>query len=105
MGTMRWQKELAEAEARTQLSAEFERRNAALDEELADLDIRVQTLQRDIAAKRLAQGSIKSAEQNRLHADKLRYSEMLDLRQAGELDAAVPTELPPPKEPTGESCP
>ena len=37
------------------------RKNAAIDEELAEWDARLQTLQRNIAAKRPAQGAIKSA--------------------------------------------
>ena len=60
MGTMRWQKELTEAETRARLSAEFERKNAVIDEELAELDGPVQVLQRNIAAKRMAQGSMLS---------------------------------------------
>ena len=63
------------------------RKNAAIDEELTELGARLQTLQRNIAAKRLARGSIKSAEQHRRRPDNLRYSDMLDLRQSGELEA------------------
>ena len=102
MGTMRWQKELAEAETRASLSAEFERKNAAIDEELADLDGRVQALQRDIAAKRMAQDSMTNAEERRQAADQRRYSEMVELRKAGELDPITdltkPTEEPPEEE-------
>jgi circadian clock protein KaiC len=98
MGTMRWQKELAEAETRSHLSAEFERKSAAIDEELAELDGRVQVLQRNIAAKRMAQGSMLSAEERRRTADQRRYSEMVELRKVGELDAGKdlfePTEEP-----------
>ena len=53
MGTMRWQKERAEGEERARLNAEFERQDAAIDDELQELDARVQTLQRSIAEKRL----------------------------------------------------
>jgi hypothetical protein len=63
------------------------RKNAAIDEELAELGARLQTLQRNIAAKRLACGSIKSAEQHRRQADNLRYSDKLDLRRSGQLEA------------------
>jgi uncharacterized membrane protein YgaE (UPF0421/DUF939 family) len=64
----------------------------AIDEQLAELDARLQTLQRNIAAKRLARGSIKSAEQHRRQADNLRYSDMLDLRNRASLKL-TPAEL------------
>jgi hypothetical protein len=70
------------------------RKNEALDEQLAELDARLPTLQRNIAAKRLARGSIKSAEQHRRQANNLRYSDMLDLRNRASLKL-TPPELAP----------
>ena len=54
MGTLRWQKERAEAEERERLTSEFERQAAAVDDELEELEASVRTLQRNIAEKRLA---------------------------------------------------
>ena len=99
---MRWQKELAEAETRHRLSAEFVREHAAIDEELAELDSRVQALQRNIAAKRLAQGSMEGLEKQRHRADALRYSEMVGLRKVGELESLEAVELAPTEEPPVE---
>jgi hypothetical protein len=55
------------------------RKNAAIDEELAELDPCLQTLQRDIAAKRLAQGSDQGRGEASAASDNLRNSGMLDL--------------------------
>ena len=80
------------------------RKNAAIDEELTELGARLQTLQRNIAAKRLARGSIKSAEQHRRRPDNLRYSDMLDLRQSGELEAGRQRSLRPLSHDISRKC-
>ncbi|HEY0792900.1 MAG TPA: ATPase domain-containing protein, partial [Chthoniobacterales bacterium] len=98
MGTLRWQKERAEREAHERLSAEFERHNAILDEELAEMDARVQTLQRSIATKRLARNSMIGAEHFRQQDEELRKAEMLRLRQAAELGSAEDLRHAPVKE-------
>ena len=88
MGTMRWQKERAEDEERDRLAAEFERKDTVVDDEIAELDARVQTLQRSIAEKRLAKSSIAETEQARQRGDGLRRSGMIRLRQSEELGSA-----------------
>ena len=69
MGTMRWQKERAESEERARLNVEFKRQRVAADDELAEMDAHLQTLQRSIAEKRLARSSMTDTEQLR-HRDK-----------------------------------
>jgi circadian clock protein KaiC len=88
MGTMRWQKERAEDEERDRLAAEFERKDTVVDDEIAELDARMQTLQRSIAEKRLAKSSIAETEQARQRGDGLRRSGMIRLRQSEELGSA-----------------
>jgi circadian clock protein KaiC len=46
MGTMRWQKERAEAEEQNRLKAEFARQDATIVDEIAELDARLQTVTR-----------------------------------------------------------
>jgi circadian clock protein KaiC len=94
MGTLRWQKERAEAETLERLKAEYERQDAALSEELAGLEARVQTLQRSIVTKRLAQNSMTNEERNRKGDEVSRYSEMIRLRQS-ELGISKTTQLAP----------
>jgi circadian clock protein KaiC len=82
MGTLRWQKERTEAEARDRLRAEYERHHAIIAEELAEMEARVQVLQRSIVTKRLARDSITSEESNRKEDNISRHSEMIRLRQS-----------------------
>jgi hypothetical protein len=98
MGTMRWQKERAEGEERARLNVEFERQHAAIDGELAELGARLQTLQRDIATRRLAQSSMAGTEQLRHREEELRHAGMIRLRQSGELGSAEATQLAPTRE-------
>jgi circadian clock protein KaiC len=88
MGTMRWQKERAEGEERSRLTTEFERKHAAIDEELAELDSRVRALQGSIAEKQLARSTMAETEQLRRAEDKLLHADMIRLRQSGELGSA-----------------
>jgi circadian clock protein KaiC len=88
MGTLRWQKERDEDEERNRLAAEFERKDAAANDEIGQLNDRVQTLQRIIAEKQLAKSSIMEAEQARQRGDGLRRSGMIRLRQSAELGSA-----------------
>jgi circadian clock protein KaiC len=105
MGTLRWQKERAEAETLERLKAEYERQDAALSEELAGLEARVQTLQRSIVTKRLAQNSMTNEERNRKGDEVSRYSEMIRLRQS-ELGISKTTQLAPNRKTAdGESRP
>jgi circadian clock protein KaiC len=97
MGTMRWQKERAESEARARLSTEFERRHAVIDDEIAALDAHVQTLQRNLAAKRRAKSSMVGTEDLRHREEDLRHSNMIKLRQSGELGSAKTTQPTPTK--------
>ena len=105
MGTLRWQKELAEAETRANLSAEFERQHSAVNEELAELDGRVQALQRNIAAKRSAQNSLEEADRRRHQADESRYWEMVELRKTGELGSERPAPDADSKQPPASALP
>jgi hypothetical protein len=63
------------------------RKNAAIDEELAELDARMLRVQRNIAAKR--RRTVRSRARSSIggKADNLRYSSTLDSRQSGELEA------------------
>jgi circadian clock protein KaiC len=102
MGTMRWQKERAESEARERLKAEYERHDAAIVEELAEMNARVQTLQRKIVTKQLAKDSMKSQEWNRKADETSRQSEMIRLRQADELGTSEATRLAPTRKPADD---
>ena len=82
MGTMRWQKERAEGEERARLNVEFERQHAAIDGELAELGARLQTLQRDIATRRLAQSSMAGTEQLRHREEERRHDPVAPIRRA-----------------------
>jgi circadian clock protein KaiC len=87
MGTLRWQKERSEAEARASLKIEYERHYSAIAGELAELESSLQTLQRNIVTKRAALDSISSAEGHREEGETSRESEMVRLRQSGELES------------------
>ena len=95
MGTMRWQKERNEGEARARLNADFERHDAAIEEEIVELGARVQTLQRSLAAKRLSRSSMADTEQLRRREEDLRHSGMIRLRQSGGLGSAEATQPTP----------
>lgn len=95
MGTMRWQKERAEDEEQARLSVEFDRQQVAIEDELAELDARVQTLQRNMTAKRLAQSLMPGTEQVRHREEELRHAGMIRLRQSGELRSADATQIGP----------
>jgi circadian clock protein KaiC len=88
MGTMRWQKEMAEGEEKSRLIAEFKRKDAAIDDEIAELTDRVQTLQRSLTEKRLAKSSTTEAEDARQRGEGLRQRGMIRLRQSEELGSA-----------------
>jgi circadian clock protein KaiC len=88
MGTLRWQKERAEAEERERLTSEFERQAAAVDDELERLETTVRTLQDSIVEKRLARGLRHSAELLRRQEEANRQSGMIRLRQSGELGSS-----------------
>jgi circadian clock protein KaiC len=97
MGAMRWQKERAEGEARARLSTEFERRSAAMDDEISDLDAHMQTLGRNLAAKRSARSSMALTEDLRHREEELRHSDMIRMRQSKELGSAKATQPDSPK--------
>jgi circadian clock protein KaiC len=106
MGTMRWQKERAEREERDRLNVEFERQHAVIDDELEDMNARLQTLQRNIAAKQLAQSSRTGVERIRHREQKSRHSGMIRLRQSDEVGSAEATRpAAVPKAPVKESLP
>jgi circadian clock protein KaiC len=88
MGTLRWQKERDKGEERDRLTNEFERQNTVMDDELAELDSRVQSLQRTIAEKRLARRSIVEAEELRQKDEGVRQFSMIQRRQSKELGSA-----------------
>ena len=88
MGTLRWQKERAEAEARERLTSEFARQASVVDDELEELEASVQMLQRNIAEKRLARNLKKDAELLRQKEEAERYSGMIRLRQSKELGSS-----------------
>jgi hypothetical protein len=85
---LRWQKERAAAEERDRLNAEFKRQDAAVEDELQELETRVQTLQRTIAEKRLERSSRAETEQLRQQAEGNRRSGMIRLRQSEELGSS-----------------
>jgi circadian clock protein KaiC len=91
MGTLRWQKERAEAEERERLTSEFERQAAAVDDDLEGLEASVQSLERRIAEKRLAKSLRKSAELLRHQEESVQRSGMIRLRQSGELGSSEET--------------
>jgi circadian clock protein KaiC len=93
MGTMRWQKELAEGTERDRLAAEFKRKDAAIDDEIAEMDARVQALQRSLAEKRLAKSSTSETEKARQRGEGLRQRGMIRLRQSEELGSAEKTSV------------
>jgi hypothetical protein len=88
MGTLRWQKERAEAEERERLTSEFERQAAAVDDELEGLETTVRSLQHSIVEKRLAKRKKHSAELLRRQEEANRQSGMIRLRQSGELGSS-----------------
>jgi circadian clock protein KaiC len=85
MGTMRWQKELAEKEQKVFLDTEFERKTAASDVEIAELHDRLESLKRRIAEKQLAKSVSVEEEQTRKRGEGLRQSSMTRLRQSEEV--------------------
>jgi hypothetical protein len=85
MGTMRWQKELAEKEQKVFLDTEFERKTAASDVEIAELHDRLESLKRSIAEKQLAKSVSVETEQTRKRGEGLRQSSMTRLRQSEEV--------------------
>ena len=70
------------------LDAEFKRQDAAVEDELQELETRVQTLQRTIAEKRLERSSRAETEQLRQRAEGNRRSGMIRLRQSEELGSS-----------------
>ena len=84
MGTMRWQKELAEKEKRALLDAEFDRKNAASAAEIYELNNRLKALERSIAEKLLAKSVSEQAELLRKQGEGHRQSEMIRLRESKE---------------------
>ena len=92
MGTMRWQKELAEEQQRDLLEAEFQRKNAASDIEIEELKSRLDSLTRNIAEKQLAKSVTVQAEQARRRNQELRQSQMIRLRQSSEVGSAEVTD-------------
>jgi circadian clock protein KaiC len=102
MGTMRWQKERSEAEARARLNIEYERRYSAIAGELAELESSVLTLQRNIVTKRAALDSISSAEGRRQEDETSREFEMVRLRQSGEPENSKAARLGPTRKPADD---
>ena len=98
MGTMRWQKERAEREEQNRLNAEFARQDAVADDEIAELDARVQTLIRALAAKRRTRTAMADTEQLRHKEEELRHSDMMQLRQSKELGSVKATQAKAPDE-------
>jgi circadian clock protein KaiC len=88
MGTMRWQKERAEKEERVLLEAEFERKTAAADGEIAELNSRVESLKRSIAEKQLSKSLSVEAEKVRKQGEGIRQSDMIRLRQSKEVGSS-----------------
>ena len=88
MGTLRWQKERAEAEEQVRLKSEFERQDAADDHELQELEANLETLQNSIAEKRLVKGLLKNSELLRQQEEGTRHSGMIRLRQSGEVGSS-----------------
>jgi circadian clock protein KaiC len=84
MGTMRWQKERADADERVRLEAQFESNRTAVQEEVTELEAYLGTIQRSLDAKRLVLRSMSGVEAVRIEHEELRHSGMIRLRQAKE---------------------
>ena len=98
MGTMRWQKERAEGEEQNRLRAEFARQDAAIVDEIADLDTRLKTLTRALTAKQRTRTAMVDTEQLRHKGEELRHSDMIELRQSEEVGSVGSTRPTPTKE-------
>jgi circadian clock protein KaiC len=92
MGTLRWQKERAEGEEQNRLKAEFARQDAAIVDEIAELDARLQTLTRALTAKQRTRTAMADTERRRHKGEELRHSDMIQLRQSEELGSARATQ-------------
>ena len=97
MGTMRWQKERADREEQNHLHAEFARQNAIVEDEIEEMDARLKTLTRAIAAKQRTRAAMADREQLRHKGEELRHSEMMQLRQSEEPGSEKATEAEPPQ--------
>jgi circadian clock protein KaiC len=93
MGTMRWQKEQAESEERARLNLEYEHQQAAIRNEVEELEACVLKLKRNISAKLLEQSARAGIEQLRHREEESRHSEMIRLRQSDEIGSAAATHL------------
>ena len=89
------------------MNVEFERQHAVIDDELEDMNARLQTLQRNIAAKQLAQSLRTGVERIRHREQKSRHSGMICLRQSDEVGSAERHGVfaAVPKAPVKESLP
>ena len=101
MGTMRWQKELAEEQEKALLEAEFARKNAASGIEIEELNNRLESLKRNIEEKQLAKSATAEAEQARKRGQELRQSKMIRLRQSTEVGSAEVTDQIPDEDSAG----
>jgi circadian clock protein KaiC len=102
MGTMRWQKERAEREEQNRLKAEFARQDAGIVDEIAELDARVKTLARALAAKQRTRTAMADSERRRDKGEELRHTDMIQLRQSEEVGSAEATQPTPSKETSDE---
>jgi circadian clock protein KaiC len=79
MGTLRWEKERAEAAARAEREATAKQKDATLEAEEAELAGRLKTLQNELDAKRLAREALAResiTHQNEARLDRLRVREL-----------------------------
>jgi circadian clock protein KaiC len=102
MGTLRWQKERADREEQNRLKAEFARQDAGIVDEIAELDARVKTLARALAAKQRTRTAMAESEWRRDKGEELRHTDMIQLRQSEEVGSAEATQPTSIRETSGE---
>jgi circadian clock protein KaiC len=81
MGTMRWQKERTDNDLRARLEAEFEVKRIVAHNELAEVEARLEALQRTAEEKRLSLRSMSGVEAARKHGELLTHTGVVQLRQ------------------------
>ena len=68
MGTLRWEKERAEQSARDESQVTAQKVLAALDNEEAEIEVRIKSAQRELLAKRSEKKALSLVASNRIHA-------------------------------------
>jgi len=80
MGTLRWEKERAEQSARDEELATAKKILAALDNEEAEIEVRIKSAQRELLAKRSQRKELNLLTSKRIHAFANRRTQLSELR-------------------------